>query len=77
MQLTKAVHNISVGAMSSRSKPIMLHGAHMKEMARSSTVVFMKVRKSLFVRWREKTGNWKKGQKKSKEIENIFFSSSC
>ena len=38
----------------------MLHGAHVKEMAKTFTVVFMKARKSLVVRWREKSVNWKK-----------------
>ena len=32
----------------------MLHGAHLKEMAKTSTVVYMKSRKSLVVKQREK-----------------------
>ena len=72
MQLTKAVNNIAENSMPNSNKPIkfahlqkianqsMLHGAHVKEMAKTFTVVFMKARKSLVVRWREKSVNWKK-----------------
>ena len=61
MQLAKAVNNILESAMSNSNKPIifshhqkfanqsMLHGAHMIEMEKTSTVVFMKPRKSLVV----------------------------
>ena len=47
MQLTKAVNIISKSAMSNSSKPhkdhqSMLYGAHVKKMAKTSTLGFMK-----------------------------------
>ena len=44
----------------------VLHGANLKEMAKRSTVVFMKKRKSLVVWWREKNVSWKKQKTKQK-----------
>lgn len=62
MQSEKAINDISESAMSYSNKSIkfahlkklanqsMLHGAHLKEMAKTSTVVYMKSRKSLVVK---------------------------
>ena len=61
MQLIKALSNIVESAMPNSNNPIkfahlqklahqlMLHDAHVKEMVQTSTVVFMKTRKSLVV----------------------------
>ena len=47
----------------------MLHDAHVKEMAKTSTVAFMKARNSLVVRCREKRNN----MDKTEDGENIFL----
>ena len=56
MKLTKAVNNISESAMSNLKKPIkldhlqklanqlVLNGTHVKEMAETSTILFIKAR---------------------------------
>ena len=85
MQLTKSINNSLECAMSNSNKPVkfadlqianqsMLNGTHVKEMAKIFIVVFMKARKYLVARWKEKNVTWKK---KSQFGGNIFFQSSC
>ena len=45
------------------------HGVHVKEMAKTSAIVFMKARKSLVVRWR----NVSIEKKKFRIVEIYFF----
>ena len=70
-------------AMSNSNKPIkfvylqklanqsMLNGTLVMEMTKTSTFVFMKVKKSLGVHWKEKSFNWK--NKEREDCKKIYF----
>ena len=69
--------------MSNSNKPIkfvylqklanqsMLNGTLVMEMTKTSTFVFMKVKKSLVVHWKKKSFNWK--NKEREDCEKIYF----